>query len=392
MRRKLIGELRDLPVGVYILALLTAIGLGVGVYRLVVGLGPSTNLNQSYPWGLWIGFDLFLVAFSGGAFTLAAVVYIPQLHEFHPAIRPTVLAGLLGYFSVLLVLAMDLGRWDRFYHFIIYPNVNSALFEVSWCILLYSLVLMGEFSPIVLQRYHLHRALAFVKKITVPLVITGVTLSTLHQSSLGSLFVIMARRLHALWYSPIMPILFYISSLAAGLAMVIGGATISYWVFKRSLSRYLVGNLGWFVPWILGIYLTVKLGELLSAGELGLLFTSGAYSLLFLGELLVGVVLPIILFSIRRVRESRTGALVGALAVLLGVFMNRFSATWWAMEPVSGLTYTPHWMEVAVQIGVLSGAALVYSLVGRYLPLYEGTVQVSDQEAGDMSEPSRQLA
>ncbi len=149
--KRISGEFNALPAWLPTIAVFAIIGVAAGIYRLVVGLGASTNLNQAYPWGLWIGFDLFMVAFSGGAFTLATLVYVFQMHHFHAAIRPTVLTGLLGYISVLVILFMDLGRWDRFYHFIIYPNINSALFEVSWCILLYTTVLVSEFSPTFLE-------------------------------------------------------------------------------------------------------------------------------------------------------------------------------------------------------------------------------------------------
>jgi Ni/Fe-hydrogenase subunit HybB-like protein len=385
-------ELRHLPLGIYLLALITLFGLGVGVYRLVAGLGPTTNLNDAYPWGLWIGFDLFMVAFSGGAFTLAAIVYILQMHEFHPAIRPTVLTGLVGYSSVLVILIMDLGRWDRFYHFIIYPNINSALFEVSWCILLYTTVLISEFSPVVLERLGSKRTLSLVKKLTVPLVIVGVTLSTLHQSSLGSLFVVMSERLHPLWHTPIIPLLFFISSVAAGLAMVIGGATVSKWVFQRTLRRELVGELAWFLPWVLGFYLVVKLGELLAVNEIGLLFSGDIYSQLFWAELVLGVIIPTLIFSFRTARCNRLWALVGSALVLLGVFLNRFDATWFALKPVEGFTYTPHWMEIAIQVGVLAGAVLVYTLVGRYFPLFEGTIHPDEETAKVPIELGRQTA
>lgn len=385
-------ELRHLPLGIYLLALITLFGLGVGVYRLAAGLGPTTNLNDAYPWGLWIGFDLFMVAFSGGAFTLAAIVYILQMHEFHPAIRPTVLTGLVGYSSVLLILIMDLGRWDRFYHFIIYPNINSALFEVSWCILLYTTVLISEFSPVVLERLGSRRTLSLVKKLTIPLVIIGVTLSTLHQSSLGSLFVVMSERLHPLWHTPIIPLLFFISSVAAGLAMVIGGATVSKWVFKRTLRRELVGELAWFLPWVLSFYLVVKLGELLAVNEISLLFSGDSYSQLFWAELVLGVVIPTLIFSFRTARCNRLWALIGSALVLLGVFLNRFDATWFALKPVEGFTYTPHWMEIAIQVGVLAGAVLVYTLVGRYFPLFEGTIHPDEETAKVPVELGRQTA
>lgn len=377
--QRITAEVNALPAWLPTIALLTVIGGIAMLYRLWVGLGASTNLNNAYPWGLWIGFDLFMVAFSGGAFTLATLVYVFQMHRFHAAIRPTVLTGLLGYTSVLVILLMDLGRWDRFYHFIIYPNINSALFEVSWCILLYTTVLISEFSPVIMQKFGWRRAMGFMRKITVPLVIVGSTLSTLHQSSLGSLFVVMTERLHPLWYTPLIPILFFVSSIAAGLAMVVAGATVSYWVFKRSLPQRLVADLSTFLPWILGLYLILKLGELLWAGEIELLWTSGVYSIMFATELIIGVVLPIIWFNLKRVHRSRMLSLLGAILVLAGIFMNRFDAAWFALRPIAGYTYFPSLPEILIQMGVICGIITVYTLVGHYLPLFEGTIRPEDE-------------
>jgi len=378
--RTFIGEIKSFPAWLWVLIALTVFGLGVGVYRLAVGLGTTTNLNHGYPWGLWIGFDLFVVAFSGGAFTLATLVYVFQMHEFHAATRPTVLTGLLGYVSVLLILVMDLGRWDRFYHFMIFPNINSALFEVSWCIMLYTTVLISEFSPVFFQRLGWQRVLGIIKKITVPLVIIGTTLSTLHQSSLGSLFIVMSERLHPLWYTPLIPFFFFVSSVAAGLAMIIGGATISYWVFKRSLPQKVVGSFGWFLPWVLGFYAIVKLGELLIVEEIGLLLAANIYSALFWSELLIGCAIQIVMFMSKTVRHNRVWTLVGAMFVLFGIFLNRFDAAWFALKPVPGFEYTPHWMEIAIQFGVLSAMAVVYTLIGRYFPLFEETMHNGDAE------------
>jgi Ni/Fe-hydrogenase subunit HybB-like protein len=371
--RTLIRELKSLPVWLYGVIALAVFGVGVGVYRLAAGLGTTTNLNDGYPWGLWIGFDLFVVAFSGGAFTLATLVYVFQMHEFHAATRPTVLTGLLGYASVLVILVMDLGRWDRFYHFIIYPNINSALFEVSWCILLYTTVLISEFSPVFFQQLGWQRALAVMKKLTVPLVIIGATLSTLHQSSLGSLFIVMSERLHPLWYTPLIPFFFFVSSIAAGLAMIIGGASVSYWVFKRSLPQRVIGSFGWFLPWVLGFYGIVKLGEILLMEEVIVSFTSGVYSVLFWAELIIGCGIPIVMFMSKKVRHNRVLTLIGALCVLFGTFLNRFDTAWFALKPVPGFEYFPHWMEIAIQVGVLSAIVVVYTLIGRYFPLFEET-------------------
>lgn len=375
--KKIVNEIKSLSVGYFIVAAIAAAGLAVGAYRLYAGLGETTNLSKAFPWGIWISFDLSTVAFSGGAFTLAALVYVFHLHELHPAVRPTVLAGLIGYSSVLVILFMDLGRWDRFYHFLIYPNLNSALFEVSWCIALYSTILIYELSPVFLKNSRFSGILPIIEKWTIPLVIAGVTLSTLHQSSLGTLFVIMSSRLHPLWYSMLLPVFFLILSLAAGLAMVTAGAVISYWVFKRTLPEHVMAELVWFIPWVLGVYLVLKLGELEITDELHLMFSSGLYSVLFLAELIIGVLIPIILFSFKKVRHNRVGVLVGAGVVLAGTVLNRFNVSWFAMRPVNGEVYSPHWMEVAILVGVVATAVLAYSLVAHYFPLFDETVVVT---------------
>ncbi|HEY6073244.1 MAG TPA: Ni/Fe-hydrogenase cytochrome b subunit, partial [Anaerolineales bacterium] len=379
-RQRLAKEINDLPAWLPTVAMLIIMGVFAGLYRFGVGLGIATNLNQGYPWGLWIGFDLFMVAFSGGAFTLAALVYVLGLQKFHAAIRPTVLTGLLGYSSVLLILMMDLGRWDRFYHFIIYPNLNSALFEVSWCILLYTTVLVAEFTPVVLERTHLDRLMNFVKRLPVPLAIIGATLSSLHQSSLGTLFVIMSERVHPLWYTSLLPLLFFISSVASGLAMVVAGGTVSYWVFKRSLPQKLVGDLAKFIPWIMLVYAAIKFGELIYSGDISYLTHRDMYSTLYLLEMLVGVAAPIILFALPQVRSSRAMSFFAAALLLLGIFVNRFNVAWFSLKPVEGFSYFPSFSEIAIQVGVISAIIFVYTLVGHYFPLFEGLAPTEEIE------------
>jgi Ni/Fe-hydrogenase subunit HybB-like protein len=374
MLQKSLNALRTMPKFIYILAAIAVFGLGVGAYRLYAGLGATTNLSKAFPWGIWISFDLATVALSGGAFTLAALVYVFQFEDLHVATRPTVLAGLLGYSSVLVILLFDLGRWDRFYNVFFHPNLSSALLEVSWCIAAYSLILLYELSPVLLEKSRWKGLLPTIKKYTVPIVIVGVTLSTMHQSSLGTMFVILSPRLHPLWSSMLLPVFFLISSLAAGISLVIAGATLSYWLFGRSLRIKTIAKLGWFLPWILAFYLVLKFGELLIAGELDLLFTSGIYSVLFWTEVIVGAVIPVILFAFKQVRSSRVASLLGAFLIMGGVVLNRFDVTWFGMAPVSGQTYTPHWMEVALLIGVVAGLVTVYSLIARYFPVYEETV------------------
>jgi Ni/Fe-hydrogenase subunit HybB-like protein len=380
---KLIKELRRLPLFAYILAGIAAFGLSVGAYRLYAGLETTTNLSTAFPWGIWISFDLTTVALSGGAFTLAALVYVFHMHDLHAATRPTVLFGLLGYSSVLVILFFDLGRWDRFWHFLVYPNINSALFEVSWCIALYSTVLVIEFSPVILAKTKWAHLIPTIQKFTIPVVIAGVTLSSMHQSSLGTLFVIMSPRLHPLWYSMLLPVFFLISSLAAGIALVLIGSILSRQVFHSTLTDRQLEKLGWLVPWILGFYLSLKMGELLITEELSLLFTSGSYSLLFWAELLIGCVAPIVVFSVKKVRLSRSWTLTGALLVAVGIALNRFNASWFAIRPGGDARYFPSWMEVAILAGVFSGVLLVYTLIAQYFPVFAETVCAEDCVAHD---------
>lgn len=371
-----IKALQGLPRFVYVLAVLTALGMSAGLYRLYAGLGATTNLNTVFPWGLWISFDLTTVAFAGAAFTLATLVYVFHMHDLHSAVRPTVLFGLLGYSSVLVILFFDLGRWDRFWHFLVYPNLTSALFEVSWCIALYSGILTYEFAPVILDRFKNGKISKFLEKITIPMVIAGITLSSMHQSSLGSLFVIQVHRLNPLWYSIIQPEFFLVSSLAAGISTIIIGSYVSIWMFKQTLDEKVLEKLGRLLPWILGLYLLMKLGDLFLGGKLDLLFTSGMLSVLYLAEMLL-VVIPIIWFSIKGLRSTRETALAGALFVAAGILLNRFDVTWFAMKSLNGITYFPSWMEIALLVGVASGVLVVYTLLAHFFPVFSETVPVS---------------
>ena len=373
MLRKIRHELNTMPKFVYITAALTVFGLSIALYRMFVGLGATTNLSKEFPWGIWISFDLATVALSGGAFTLAALVYVFQFEDLHPATRPTVLAGLLGYSSVMVILLFDLGRWDRFYNVFLHPNVSSALLEVSWCITAYTLILVYELSPVLLQNSRLKWLLPIIKKYTVPIVIAGVTLSTMHQSSLGTMFIIMSPRLHPLWSSMLLPVFFLISSFASGISLVVAGSSVSHWLFGRSLKIKTMAKLSWFIPWILAFYLVIKFGELVIAGEWDLLFSSGNYSLLFWAEIIFGVLIPIGMFAFRQVRFSRTASLIGALFIMGGTVLNRFDVTWFSIASVNGEVYTPHWMEIAILVGVAAGVVTVYSLIARYFPVYEET-------------------
>ena len=376
--------LQGLPRYVYILAVVTALGMSAGLYRLYAGLADTTNLSTVFPWGLWISFDLTNVAFSGAAFTLSMLVYIFHMHDLHSAVRPTVLFGLLGYSSVLVILFFDLGRWDRFWHFLVYPNLSSALFEVSWCIAIYSAILTFEFSPVILDKFKNEKISKFVEKMTIGMVIAGITLSSMHQSSLGSLFVIQIHRLHPLWYSMMQPEFFLVSSMAAGISTIIIGSYVSIWMFKQTLSEKVLEKLGSFVPWIFGLYLLMKIGDLILGNKLGLLFTSGILSVLYIAELLLTLA-AIIWFSIKKLRATRKNALNGALIIAAGIVLNRFDVTWFAMKSLDGVTYFPSFIEIALLVGVTSGLVVVFSLVAHFFPVFSETLPVKDLPPSELA-------
>lgn len=374
---KSVKALEGLPRFVYVLTVIAALGMSAGLYRLYAGLGATTNLSTVFPWGLWISFDLTNVAFSGAAFTLAMLVYIFHMHDLHAAVRPTVLFGLLGYSSVLVILFFDLGRFDRFWHFLVYPNLSSALFEVSWCIAIYSVILTYEFSPVILDKFKNEKISKFVEKITVGMVIAGITLSSMHQSSLGSLFVIQIHKLHPLWYSLAQPEFFLVSSMAAGISTIIIGSYVSIWMFKQTLSEKILEKLGRFVPWIFGLYLLMKIGDLILGNKLGLLFTSGILSVLYIAELLLTLA-AIIWFSIKKLRATRKNALNGALIIAAGIVLNRFDVTWFAMKSIDGVTYFPSFIEIALLVGVTAGLIVVFTLIAHFFPLFSETLPVKD--------------
>jgi Ni/Fe-hydrogenase subunit HybB-like protein len=208
--------------GMTLIWILGALGMGVAVWRWIVGLGPTTNLTDARGWGIWISFDMMSgIGLAAGAFTVAAVVYLFNLKQFYPIVRPTILTGFISYILAGLTLLVDLGQPQRIWHLIIYNNIHSPLFEIGWCVMLYLTVLALEFSPILFEALGWKVPLKWIRAIMIPLIIAGVTLSTLHQSTLGTMLTILPHRVHPLWYSPLFPLYYFLTAVAAGLAMTV---------------------------------------------------------------------------------------------------------------------------------------------------------------------------
>ena len=360
---------QSLPRGMKWLYILIGIGLLTALVRFATGLGATTNLSDDVPWGLWIAVDVLSgVALAAGGFTVAAAVYIFNLKKYRPIVRPAILTAFIGYLMVVIGLIVDIGKPFSFWHPLVMWNYHSVMFEIVWCITLYTTVLALEFAPAVLERFKWQKTLDVLKKFIYPLVIAGIILSYLHQSSLGALFLIVPQKLNHLWYTPIIPQLFFLSAIALGLAMVSLESILSARVFKREYEMDILQGLSKGTMIVLSIYLVVKIIDLVVRGSLPLLFTSGAASVFFLLEVLIGVIIPIVLYTRKETRESASKILLASSLVIAGTVMNRFNANFFT-QTGTGTFYFPSLWEILVTVGLVSFAVLMFRLAVTYLPV-----------------------
>ncbi len=345
-----------------ILWVVVGFAAAVGITRMIYGLGATTNLNDATPWGLWIGFDVMAgVALAAGGFVITAIVYIMKREEFRPIVKPAVLTAFLGYIAVIISLLFDLGLPWNIWHMLIFWNPHSPLFEVGWCVMLYTTVLLLEFSPVPLEassRYAKIRT--FLLRFRFPLVMLGIMLSTLHQSSLGSLFLIMPYKSYPLWYSDILPILFFISAVALGLMMITLESLVTSHLYRRQVETELLSKLARASVWVLSIYVLTKLTEIVIAGESSLIFNGSWESILFIVEITIGVLAPIVIFSIPQFRRSQKWLWAGSVMVVFGMVFNRINVGGLTMMGITGDSYFPSWMEISISAGVVSAAVLVF--------------------------------
>jgi Ni/Fe-hydrogenase subunit HybB-like protein len=354
-----------------VLAVILAAGFYSTVLRFAKGLGAATALSDQFPWGIWIGFDVLCgVGLAAGGFTLAAVVYVFHLKRFHPILRPTILTAFLGYALVAVALLFDLGRPYRIWHPLVMWNPRSVMFEVAWCVMLYLTVLALEFSPVVFERFGWRKPLKIVRSLTIVLVIAGVMLSTLHQSSLGSLYLIVPSKLHPLWYSPLLPVFFFVSAISVGLAMVIFESNLSARAYGREIEMPLLADLGKAMAVVLAFYGLMRFEDLFGRGAGGYLLQPTSETALFGLEILLGIAVPLLMLLVRRVRENREGLFAAALLVITGFLLNRLNVSITGMEGFSGARYFPKWTEVAVTLSLVGVAFTLFALAVRYLDLF----------------------
>ncbi|NIA10943.1 MAG: Ni/Fe-hydrogenase cytochrome b subunit [Nitrospiraceae bacterium] len=350
----------------------------VFIRRFTGGLGAVSNLKDLMPWGLWIGFDVMSgVALAAGGFTITAIVYIFHLEKYKPIVRSTVLTAFLGYLMVVLALLVDLGRPWVIWHPLIMWNDRSAMFELAWCVMLYTTVLFLEFLPLVFERFGKKHVVHWWHRYLTPvLCILGVLLSTMHQSSLGTLYVIVPEKLHPLWYSPILPYMFFISAIALGLAMVNVESFLSFRAFGKRLEPEILADLGKATAFMLMFYLVIRFEDLIVRHSLKYAFRLDLGAIFFWIEVGLLMIVPMIILMSDKLRHKPLVLAGAQFMVVLGMIFDRMNVTTTAFQLGTGVSYHPLWSEFAISIGVVAIGMGLFGLAVRYLPVFpEGPIE-----------------
>jgi Ni/Fe-hydrogenase subunit HybB-like protein len=376
--------------GVIALIIIALNGLVFLMGRFFFGLGAVTNLNNQYPWGLWIGVDVAAgVALAAGGFTTAALGHIMHKDEYHAIVRPALLTAALGYTFVAMGVFVDIGRWYFIWHPLVMWNGNSALFEVGICVMIYLTVLYIEFLPIVTERFigkvNLPGFLSGLNKITDKglrlldrglsktmfiFIIAGVVLSSLHQSSLGTLMVIAGPKMHPLWQTPVLPLLFLLSAVAVGFPMVIFESLIASRSLKLKSEMHILSKLGSMIAPLLGIYLAFKIGDMFIRETFVYLGEFNTASIMFTIEMLFGVIIPLRMFLSPKVLKSPPLLFTASALVVFGVLLNRINNFIVAYTPpYSTESYFPSFGEISVSVGFVAMLVLAYRFIVLNFPV-----------------------
>lgn len=367
--------------GVIVLLIIALNGLVFLMGRFFFGLGAVTNLNNQYPWGLWIGVDVAAgVALAAGGFTTAALGHVMHREEYHAIVRPALLTALLGYTFVATGVFVDIGRWYFIWHPLIMWNGSSALFEVGICVMIYLTVLYIEFIPVITERFigkvnlpgFLSRMNKMVDKILrlvdnalaktmFIFIIAGVVLSTLHQSSLGTLMVIAGPKMHPLWQTPILPLLFLLSAISVGFPMVIFESLLASRSLGLKPEMHVLSKLGSMIAPLLGVYLAFKLGDMVIRETFVYLKEFNTASVMFTIELLFGVIIPLRMLLSQKVLKSPLFLFIASALVVFGVLLNRINNFVVAYTPPYSIqSYFPSFGEISVTVGFVAMLVLLY--------------------------------
>jgi Ni/Fe-hydrogenase subunit HybB-like protein len=363
------GEGKLTPVRAALIIILM-LGIISAAIRLFLGLGATTNLNDAYPWGLWISFDVLSgVALAAGGFTMAAAIYIFNLKKFEPLLRAAKLSAFIGYLIFVVGLFFDLGQPWRIWHPMVMWNPHSVLFEVSWCVMLYTTVLGIDIFIMALERWQKFEWVNFFRNIYLVLVVAGIMLSTLHQSSLGALYLLLPEKMSTLWASGALGPLFFTSAIIGGMSVVTLESLVSAWAYGKKPELPLLSSLAKGLAIALLVYFAMKVTDLYARGATVWVFDKPHF--FFYLELFGTVALPALLLSFKEVRNSVTGLYWGAGLAAFGVVLNRFNVSLTSYGGYRQFSYFPSIMEIIITLALIAGGILVFDWGTRYLPIYK---------------------
>ncbi|WP_019851426.1 NrfD/PsrC family molybdoenzyme membrane anchor subunit [Desulfitobacterium sp. PCE1] len=346
---------------------IAAAALAVIIVRFILGLGATTNLNDQWPWGLWISFDVLLgVALAGGGYGTALIVYVLRRDKFYPIARSAMVTSLLGYIVVVLGLLIEVGQWFFFWRPYVSWGHASVLFEVFWCISCYTVIQILEFSEVATEKVF-KGAHKYLKKAMPVLLIVGITLPTLHQSSLGQLFYIMVGKVNVLWWSPLLPVFFLLSSFFVGAGMIIIESSLAGKALNHQVDTSVLRGLVRISGGAMILYLILKIADMSVRGTFAHAFAFDLPSMMFLSELVLGCILPIII-AFSSLSSTRKGLIGFGILTVAGVVMNRFDVLFTGMGSYLnqyGGHYFPAWTEIIVSLGLVSIACLAYLFIAE---------------------------
>ena len=348
-----------------------ALGLYSTYVRYLHGLGAVSNMTDQFPWGFWIGFDCLCgVMLAAGGFCMVGAVYLFNVESLHSVVRPAVLTAFLGYLLFIVGLLFDLGRPWFIWHQLIYMNPHSVMFEVGFCVMTYTTVLFFEFLPNVFERLHWKTPIKWIHKVYPILIVLGILLSTLHQSSLGSLYLIMPSKLHPFWYSPALPFFFFGSAVAVGLAMTIFESTQSAKALGRHLELSVLVRLGGALLVALWVNALLRFEDFFHRGLLRQVLQP-SYEAYFLWlELGLSFLIPIVLLSFKKVRLSPNGLYLASVISLFGFITNRLNVSLIGFETYVGHHYMPKWTEFSVTLMIIALGFALFRIAVQYLPIF----------------------
>jgi Ni/Fe-hydrogenase subunit HybB-like protein len=355
-----------------LLLAIMAVAVVITTVRFAGGIGSVANINNSYPFGWWVAYGIMtMIALGGVGFTITGLVEVLGGHRYHSLLRPAVLMGMLAYVSAITMLMVELGRPWMVWMIMVSWAPTAALYEVGWCAFLYLNVLLFEFATVPLEQLGWGRVLSVMRVIYVPIMLLGVTLSHLHQSSLGTLMTLIPHKVHALWWSENLPLLFLFSAMMVGPALaILEHLAAARWLgFAPRLE--MLASLARIEAWIVGLFLAFQLGDLVARGAVGAMLSGTWFAVSFWVEIGAGLLLPLVLLMMPEVRRSRAGLATACTLIVAGVLLHRLNVGVIGLRVRHWETYVPSLGEVGITLGITAGAVFVFGVLVRLLPIHE---------------------